>query len=194
MSIKLLITWLIEFGPIVSFFLALHFLGESDSGFITSTSIFSILTAVALVTSYYYEKRIALFPLIAGVSVIFFGVITFIYKDPLLFILKDTFYNGAFAVLLLGGGLYNKSFLKPLFITLFDISDKGWYILSVRWGVFFLLLALANEFVWRTYGQDTWVMYKFWITIITSIFGFYQVTLSRKHRNYTATSWGMRKG
>jgi intracellular septation protein len=194
MSRKIIVNWLIEFGPIISFFLALHFLGDTDSGFITATSIFSVLTAVALIASYYYEKRIAIFPLIAGTSVIFFGVITFVFKNPLLFILKDTFYNGGFAIFLLSGAFFNKGFLKLLFITLFDISDRGWYILSLRWGIFFLFLAISNEFIWRMYGQDVWIGYKFWATIITAVFGFYQITLSRKYRNPTATVWGMRKG
>ena len=93
------ISWSIEFGPIIVFFLALHFLGDTDSGFITSTGIFTVLTAVALTASYLYEKRIAWFPLIAGLSVIAFGVLTLVFKNPVFFILKDTLYNGFFAII-----------------------------------------------------------------------------------------------
>ncbi len=186
------ISWSIEFGPIVIFFIALSFLGDTDKGFITSTTIFSILTAVALYASYIYEKRIAWFPLIAGLSVITFGVLTFIFKEPALFILKDTLYNGFFAVFLLGGAYMRKGLLKKLFVALFDMSDRGWFILSVRWGVFFLLLAIFNEISWRFFGRDAWVIYKFWSTIATVVFGFYQITLSKKYRNETASPWGMR--
>jgi intracellular septation protein len=187
------ISWSIEFGPIVSFFVALHFLGSNDSGFIISTAIFTVFTGLALVASYYYEGRIAIFPLVAGISVVGFGVITILSKNPLVFILKDTFYNGFFAVLLLFGAYMRKPMLKPLFKSLFDIKDKGWLILSTRWGLFFLLLTIGNEVSWRVYGQHAWVMYKFWSTIITTIFGFYQITLSKKYRNESATIWGMRK-
>ena len=72
------------------------------------------------------------------------------------------------------------------------MKDRGWYVLSVRWGIFFLLLTITNEITWRVYGQDIWVEYKFWSTIITVIFGLNQLKLSKKHRNLTASPLGMR--
>ena len=189
---NIIISWSIEFGPIIVFFVALTFLGDTDKGFITSTTIFSVLTLVALIVSYLYEQRIAWFPLIAGVSVITFGVLTVIFKAPVLFILKDTLYNGIFGVFLLIGSMMGKGLLKKLFVALFDMSDKGWYILSLRWGIFFVLLAVGNEITWYMFGRDAWVMYKFWSTIATVVFGFYQITLSKKYRSSTSSPWGMR--
>jgi len=193
MNKNVVLSWSIEFGPIVAFFIALHFLGSTGMGFITSTGIFTALTAVALVAAYYYEKRIAAFPLVAGLSVIIFGLITLIYQSPVVFMIKDTFYNGFFAVFLLGGAWFKKSMLKVLFKALFDMKDEGWYILSLRWGIMFLLLTVTNEIAWRMYGQEIWVQYKFWSTIATALFGFYQLTLSKKYRNETATPLGLRK-
>lgn len=190
---NVIISWSIEFGPIVLFFLSLHFLGSNDAGFIASTGIFTVATVIALFSSYLYEKRIAWFPLIAGLSVIFFGVMTLVFKNPMFFIIKDTAYNGGFAVFLLLGALMKKPMLKPLFIALFDMSDKGWFILSLRWGVFFLLLTVTNEITWRFFSQEVWVEYKFWSTILTLIFGLYQITLSKRYRNKGSTEWGMRK-
>jgi intracellular septation protein len=190
---NVIISWSIEFGPIILFFITLQLFGSDDQGFIFSTGIFTIATFVALITSYLYEGRIAWFPLITGFSVIFFGIITMVFQNPALFVLKDTLYNGIFAVTLLTGALMKKALLKPLFIALFDMKDEGWFILSVRWGIFFLLLTVTNEITWRVYGQNAWVNYKFWSTIATTIFGFYQVTLSKKYRNLHATEWGMRK-
>jgi intracellular septation protein len=190
---NVIISWSIEFGPIVLFFIALQLFGSNDQGFILSTSIFTVATAIALITSYLYEGRIAWFPLIAGASVILFGVMTVVFQNPAFFVLKDTLYNGIFAAVLLIGALMKKSLLKPLFIALFDMKDEGWFILSVRWGVLFLLLTITNEITWRVYGQYAWVNYKFWSTIITALFGFYQITLSKKYRNPHATEWGMRK-
>jgi intracellular septation protein len=186
------VSWSIEFGPIVLFFISINILGSEDSGFLISTAIFTLAMIVALYSSYKYEKRVAWFPLIAGISVISFGLITLSFQKPIIFILKDTFYNGFFALLLLIGAAYNKALLKPLFSTLFDMSDEGWYKLSIRWGVFFLLLTIGNELVWRLFDQDVWVNYKFWSTILTTIFGLYQIRLSRKYRNEKATKWGLR--
>lgn len=189
---NIIISWSIEFGPIIAFFITLSVLGDTDKGFITSTTIFSVLTLVALIASYVYEQRIAWFPLIAGVSVVTFGILTFIFKAPILFILKDTLYNGIFGLFLLTGSVMGKGLLKKLFVALFDMSDRGWYILSLRWGIFFMILAIGNEISWRIFGRDVWVMYKFWSTIATVVFGFYQITLSKKYRSETSSPWGMR--
>jgi intracellular septation protein len=186
------ISWSIEFGPIVIFFISLSFLGNSDKGFIISTSLFSVLTALALVASFLYERRIAWFPLIAGVSVVAFGILTYLFQEPKLFIIKDTIYNGLFGMFLLIGIFLKKAFLKNLFVALFDMKDRGWYILTLRWGIFLVLLAIGNELVWRGLDRDAWVSYKFWSTIATVVFGFYQITLSKKYRNDTASPWGMR--
>jgi intracellular septation protein len=187
-----IIAWSIEFGPIVLFFVALSFLGSEDRGFLLATAIFTCATAVALLASYILEKRVAWFPLMAGVSVLFFGMITLLFKNPELFMIKDTFYNGFFAVFLLVGALFGRAMLKPLFISLFDIQEKGWFILSVRWGIFFLLLTILNEVAWRMYSNEVWVSYKFWSTIITAAFGFYQLTLAKKFRNESASPFGLR--
>jgi intracellular septation protein len=147
---------------------------------------------ISLLASYKIEKRVALFPIISGATAISFGFITLITQDPFIFIIKDTFYNGFFALLLLIGALFKKFLLKPLFITLFDIRDRGWYVLSIRWGIAFLILLVSNEIAWRFFGQEGWVVYKFWSTILTALFGFYQITLSRKYRNSSASKWGTR--
>lgn len=190
---NVIISWSIEFGPIVLFFLAINFFGSGDRGFIISTAIFTVAMIIALFSSFKYEGRVAWFPLIAGTAVISFGLFTLVFQKPIIFILKDTFYNGFFALLLLIGALFKKAMLKPLFGALFDMKDIGWFILSIRWGIFFCILAVGNEIVWRFFSQEAWVGYKFWSTIATTIFGFYQITLTRQYRNDSATKWGMRK-
>lgn len=192
MKNNVLISWSIEFGPIALFFLTLYTLGSDDRGFLISTALFTVAMIISLIASYKYEKRVALFPIISGATAISFGLVTLIYQNPIIFILKDSFYDAFFTSVLLIGALYGKAMLKPLFIALFDISDKGWYILSIRWGIAFLILFVTNEIAWRFFGQEGWVIYKFWATILTVIFGSYQITLSKKYRNETATKWGMR--
>lgn len=189
---NVLISWSIEFGPIISFFVTLYILGESDKGFLIATGIFTVLATLALLTAFVRERRVALFPLISGFSVVGFGILTLFYQNPLIFILKDTFYNGIFALVLLGGLVFGKGLLKPMFASLFDMQDEGWRILSLRWGIFFLLLTLGNEYYWRVLGREAWVDYKFWSTIVTTIFGCYQIFLSRRFRNPAASPWGMR--
>jgi intracellular septation protein len=60
----------------------------------------------------------------------------------------------------------------------FKLTDEGWRLLTLRWGLFFVGLAILNEVVWRNFSTDTWVSFKvFGIMPLTMIFGLSQVGL-----------------
>lgn len=184
---KILVSWSIEFGPIILFFLA-----SLCYPFVPAATIFVIATAVALVAGVVKDRRIAIFPLLAGASVILFGSATVILKDPFYLIIKDTVYNGLFAFFLLGGLCFNKLFLKSLFSSLFAMTDKGWRILSVRWTTMFILLTVSNELVRISFDETVWIHYKIVATLVTTVFGLYQITLSRRERLAESSKWGLR--
>ena len=188
MFFKVCTSLAIEFGPILVFFVT-----AKRMGFIQSTGLFVGLTAISLVYAFVKEKRVAYFPLVAGASVIVSGVATLFYDEPLYLIVKDSIYNAVFALVLISGLIQGRGRLKKLFGTLFAITDTGWKILSLRWAIFFILLTIGNEVVWRNYDEITWVAYKGYSTFATIIFALYQFTLSKKYRLPNATAWGMRK-
>lgn len=180
-------SWAIEFGPIVVFFLTAEYIG-----LIQSTGLFVFLTALALIASYTRDRRIALFPLLAGLSVIIFGCLTVFLRDPLYIIIKDTVYNGLFALAIaIGLYGYRRPILKDLFSSLFHMTDKGWFILSRRWMIMFILLAVSNELVRHFLSPVAWVNYKMIATFSTIVFGFYQITLSKRERMPDSNKWGM---
>ncbi|HUQ29912.1 MAG TPA: septation protein IspZ [Candidatus Paceibacterota bacterium] len=187
-----LINWSVEFGPILGFFISLYVRGDTKEGFLASTALFVMLTIAALLLAYLTERRLARFPLFAGLFVILFGSISVFLKDPLIFMVKDTVYNTLFAGLLFYGIYQGKGFLKSLFASLFDMTDQGWYILSLRWAIMFTVLAIGNEIVWRNFSPHVWVIYKLCATIATVLFGAYQLTLARRERNPAASKWGMK--
>ena len=50
------------------------------------------------------------------------------------------------------------------------LSEEGWRILTLRWALFFVFLAILNEVMWRLFSTDTWVAFKvFGIMPITFI-------------------------
>ncbi len=192
MNKQSVLAWSIEFGPIILFFILLELFGDTTRGFIIATAAFTGATIVALIISYIYENRIALFPLVAGFFVVAFGILTVMFKEPYIFVLKDTFYNGFFFVLLFVGVIKNQGYLQHFFGSLFDLTQKGWYKLSFRWMVMFFLLVTSNEIIWRMYGQNAWVDYKIISTVITIVFGLYQIFLARRYRMESASPWGLR--
>ncbi len=65
----------------------------------------------------------------------------------------------------------------------FKATDDGWRILTWLWCIFFVVLAVINEIVWRNFSTDTWVAFKVWgIMPLTMVFGMAQVPVLMKHQ------------
>lgn len=189
MIFKLIINLGIEFGPILTFLIA-----SEVTSFIKATIIFVIVTVIALIVGFIERREIAWFPLIAGVIIIFFGMLTIIFNNPFFLIIKDTLYNGIFAFILFVGLIFKKPLLEPLFKGLFSMTNKGWLILSFRWAIMFTLLAISNEFARIYLSPEKWVIYKGLATLGAIAFSLYQFKLSRAERLPDSTPWGMKTG
>ena len=73
------------------------------------------------------------------------------------------------------------SILKIVFEKAFNLTERGWRLLNIRWSLFFIFLAILNEFVWRNYSTDIWVSFKlFGIMPITIIWTLLQMPLVMK--------------
>ncbi|MBN9023240.1 MAG: septation protein IspZ, partial [Rhizobiales bacterium] len=82
----------------------------------------------------------------------------------------------------LGGLLFGKSLLGYVFDSVFRLTDEGWRKLTFRWGIFFLVLAVLNEIVWRVASTDMWVNFKvFGIMPITFVFTLLQLPLINRY-------------
>ena len=128
----------------------------------------------------------------AGLSVIGFGALTILLDNPFFLIIKDTVYNGGFALALaIGLYVFKEPILKDLFSALFCMTERGWIILSRRWMIMFILLTLGNEVARRVFDPHMWVFYKMCATMVTIVFGLYQLRLSRRERLPHSNKWGM---
>jgi intracellular septation protein len=80
------------------------------------------------------------------------------------------------------GLYYKRVFLKLLLQDAFDLTDAGWYGLTLRWAGFFIFLALLNEIVWRCFSTEIWTSFKVFGTMpITFIFIVLQISFIHKH-------------
>ena len=186
-SSRLALNLFIEFGPIILFFIIFNLFD-----FITATIALVGIVIVAFLLSIYVEGRIALFSLFASGSIILFGGATILFSNPTFLIFKDTLFWGTFGLIILIYYAKNILILKKLFISIFDITDKGWKIVSIRWMVFAFMLALSNQIALWYFTPAQWVTYKMITLIALVIFSFWQFILSRNERNVTASPWGMR--
>ena len=77
---------------------------------------------------------------------------------------------------------FGHSLLRHLFGDVFKLTEEGWRKLTLRWGLFFVALAILNEIVWRNFTTDTWVSFKvFGIMPLTMIFGISQMGLLKTY-------------
>lgn len=177
---------LIEFGPLILFFIMFELFD-----FMTSVIILMITVSIALAASVRLYKKIAIFPLIASGSVVIFGLLTVLLNNPFFIIFKDTLYFGIFAIAILIPLIFKRLVLKSMFSEIFAISDKGWTIVSINWGIFMALVAGSNEIARIFFSSEQWVGYKFIVLIILIVFGAFQFLVARYHRLPEASAWGL---
>jgi intracellular septation protein len=167
----------LELGP-----LAVFFLSNGRAGLFMATALFMAATAVSLIVSWILIRRVPTMPLVTGVVVLVFGGLTLYLHDELFIKLKPTIVNTLFAVVLLGGLFFGKSFLAVVFDSAFNLTEEGWRKLTFRWGLFFVFLAILNEIIWRNFSTDFWVGFKVWgVFPLTFIFAASQFPLLQRH-------------
>lgn len=168
----------LEAGPLVAFFLTNRFFD-----IMVGTAVFVVATVISLVLSRRLENRWPMMPLISCFFVVLFGGMTLALSDDLWIKLKPTVVNLLFASILLGGLAAGRLFLPLLMGGLLSLTEKGWRLLTVRWGLFFILLAVLNEVVWRNFTTDFWVGFKLWgLFPLALVFGAAQIPLIMKYQ------------
>ena len=172
----------LDLGPLLIFFAAFKYLGIFGA-----TAAFMVAVLAALAIGYALEKRLWPMPLFTAVLVVVFGGLTLYLQNDVFIKMKPTVLYGFFGLLLLAGLRFNRLFIKYVFAQAFELDETGWKKLTVRWGLFFVALAIINETVWRTTSTDTWVSFKVWgIIPLIFLFALAQTPLVIKHQTADA--------
>lgn len=176
----------IEYGPL-AVFLTAYYLGNrylDDIGAIlAATAAIMVATVVALLVAWFVQRRVPKVPLISGGLLMLFGGLTLWLQDPVFIKMKPTIVYLLFSAVLLGGIAMGRPLLKPLLGKAWQLDDKGWFRLTVRFGLFFMAMAGLNELVWRTQSTDFWVSYKVFGTMgLILVFTMTQVGLIHRHQ------------
>jgi intracellular septation protein len=167
----------LDIGPLILFFAA-----NARFGIYVATAAFMVAIVVALGMSYALTRRLPVMPLVTAAIVLVFGGLTLVLHDELFIKVKPTIIYLLFGSVLLGGLAFRKPLLGMLFDSVFNLTEEGWRKLTVRWALFFFVLAVLNEIVWRTQTTDFWVSFKlFGVVPLTLLFGALQVRLLTKY-------------
>ncbi len=167
----------LDLGPLVLFFLA-----NSRFGIFTATATFMVAVVAALIVSYVLTRHLPIMPVVTAIIVLVFGGLTIYLHNDTFIKVKPTIIYALFGGVLLGGLFFNKPLLGVVFDSLFHLTDEGWRKLTLRWAIFFFVLAVLNEIVWRNTSTNVWVDFKvFGVMPLTFLFGALQVPLLKKY-------------
>jgi intracellular septation protein len=167
----------LDLGPLAVFFAAYQFFG-----IYVATAVFMVAIFLSLGYGYWLERKLSPMAVVTAIIVLVFGGLTLYLHNSLFIKIKPTIIYTIFGLVLLGGLLFKRLFLKYVLEMGFDLSDTGWRQLTLRWGFFFLALAIANELIWRNFSESVWVTFKSWGVIpLMILFSLAQAPLITKH-------------
>ncbi len=164
-------TWLklgLELGPVVLFFVAYGRLkdqtftiaGTEYGGFIIVTACFIPLLLLSTGILWKLTGHLSRMQVVTAALVIVFGGLSVWFNDERFFKMKPTiiylFFGGTLAIGLLQG----RSYLQYVMEEAMPLKSEGWMILTKRLALFFFVLAILNEVIWRGFSTDTWVTFK----------------------------------
>ena len=172
-----------ELGPLIVFFVA-----NAKFNLFVATGAFMVAIVAAMIASYVVVRHVPMMAIVTAVIVLVFGTLTLVLHDETFIKVKPTIIYGLFAAILGGGLLFGRSFIAILFNQMFNLTPKGWRVLTMRWALFFLGMAVLNEAIWRTQSTDFWVAFKLFGAVpITMVFAITQMPLIKRYHLEPAT-------
>ena len=150
-----LMAFFMEILPLAGFFI-----GFELGGIFTGAVVSSVLGVALMALAWLNEGRVALFPLYSVALAALFTILALLMDAAVFIKIQPTVFNGGFAIVLLAGIWRGTAMMKRFFGAQFDLTEDVWMTLSLRWGLFFTVMAIANELAWRQLDDAGWVWVK----------------------------------
>jgi intracellular septation protein len=174
----------IDLGPLLVFFLVNGFAPvPSMVRIFYATGAFMAAMMVAMLVSQIRYRHISPMLWFSGIMVMILGGITIWLHNETFIKLKPTIYYLIAAGLLSFGLITKRNLLEMVLGSAYPgLSQRGWDLLTRNWVIFFLVMAAANEAVWRTTSTDFWVGFKLWGALpVTFLFAMANVPMLMRH-------------
>ena len=160
-----ILSQVLELGPTVIFFVIYLRIkdetylwnGTEYTGFIVAALIFVPIILIAMGIHWALTRKLSRMQVFTAFMVIFFGGLTAWFNDERFFKMKTTIVYACLAGILLIGLVQGRSYLQWVMSNVIPMRDAGWMLLTKRICGFFIVLAVANEVIWRTMSTDAWV-------------------------------------
>jgi intracellular septation protein len=150
---------LVDLGPVAIFVVVYNVLNKTrpDDAIYIATGVFIAATLAAIAWCKWKRGKIPPVLIVTGILVTVFGGLTMALHDENFLKLKPTIVYLFYAAAIFGSLLFKQNIWKLLFQHVFVLPDRIWTILAVRWGLLFVALAIANEYIRHTQSTEFWV-------------------------------------
>ncbi|HLL31818.1 MAG TPA: septation protein A [Allosphingosinicella sp.] len=175
---------MIDLGPLLVFFLV-NFLAPVPDvlKIFYATGAFMAAMIVAMMVSYLRYRHISPLLWFSGIMVVILGGITIWLHNDVFIKMKPTVYYLLIASLLVFGLATGRNLLKMVLGAAYPgLSERGWQLLTRNWAIFFAVMAVVNEGVWRNTETSFWIGFKLWGFLpATFLFALANVPMLMKH-------------
>ena len=168
----------LDLGPLLLFFLA-----NAKVGIFFATGVFIVAILVSMVVSYALVRHVTALQWFSAIMVVVMGGLTIWLHNETFIKLKPTIYYGFVAAILGFGLATGRPLLKNVLGGAYPgLDEEGWRKLTRNWALFFVVMAIANEAVWRNTTTEFWIGYKLWGAIpATLLFAIANVPMLMRH-------------
>jgi intracellular septation protein len=150
-----------DFVPVIAFVLVYNIfrrvelldgLINKDTAIFWATGVLLGLMLVFLARQMIRREPVSQMMLFSSAIVGGFGLIGILLQEKAFIYVKPTIQQLFMASIIFIPLIFGRNVWKSLFAKVFDLPDFAWRTLAIRWGFFFVAMALWNEYLWRTYA------------------------------------------
>lgn len=169
---------LIDFIPLIIFFVL-----YKTQDIYVATAALIVASAIQILGSYLFYKKVEKMQLITFVLVAVFGSMTIFFHDDNFIKWKVTIVYIFFALALTITHLMGKSAIKSMLGKEISLPDAVWARINWAWVLFFIVCSLLNLYVAFQLPLDVWVNFKvFGLLVVTLVFTLLTGLYIYKHR------------
>lgn len=139
----------IDLGPILVFVVTYNVLyrlpATKENAIYIATGIFICAVLAAIAWCKLQRGKVPPILIVTGVLVTAFGGLTILFHDPSIIQIKFTFTFLFYAAAILISLAIGQNVWKLFFRHIFNLPDRIWTILALRWAAFYIVFAVLNE-------------------------------------------------
>ena len=150
-----------DFIPVIGFILTynifrrVELLGgliNKDTAIYWATGVLILLMLGFLAKQLIQRQPVSQMMVFSSAIVGGFGLIGILLQEKAFIYVKPTIQQLFMAGMIFIPLMFGKNLWRSLFAKVFDLPDFAWRTLAIRWGFFFVAMALWNEYLWRTFA------------------------------------------